>query len=395
MSRSAVVGSICTVAVAAIAFTVAAGAEGFAAAPKSPSRTVPSQNVYGKKTPSKKSSDKKEKSKTILSESGVPITGAGPAKSKLDDAIVRFIEKCRCTGATFAVSRGGELFYSRGYGWLDSESSEPTPPDAMFRVASISKPITAAAVRKLIRDDKLSLDDKVWDVLEIEPPPDVKVDPRWHDITIGQLLDHKGGWDIKQLGFDPMFQARRIAKELGLDHPAGPDDVVRWMLDKPLQFDPGKRDSYSNFGYCVLGRVIEKVTKRPYLAYLRQSIFKPVGIDPQEVQLAYVDKDKRHQREPWYNEPLLVDVMDAHGGVVISSPTLCEYLEHYWISGEPRQLGTKGQVWTFFGSMPGTSAIAHQRADGINFVCEFNGRHVDANQTKLTEELNRLIDEIR
>lgn len=366
---------------------------------KSPSRPTgkssPSKTAPAKNAPAKKSSSKKEKNQTVLSDSGVPMTGVGPATPTLDAAILRFIEKSRCTGATFAVSKDGELVYSRGYGWLDMEKTADTPPDAMFRVASISKPITAAAIRKLIRDDKLSLDAKVWDVLEIKPPEGETVDPRWREVTIGQLLEHKGGWDIKQLGFDPMFQARRVAKELGLDHPAGPDDVVQWMLDKPLQFDPGKRNSYSNFGYCLLGRVIEKVTKRPYLTYLRQSIFKPVGINPQEVQMAHADPEKRHAREPWYNQPLLVDVMDSHGGIVISSPTLCEYLDHYWISGEPRKPGAKGGVYTFFGSMPGTSAIAHQRADGINFAAEFNGRHGDANQDKLTAELNRLIDGLK
>jgi hypothetical protein len=87
--------------------------------------------------------------------------------------------------------------------------------------------------------------------------------------------------------------------------------------------------------------------------------------------------------------------MDSHGGVVISSPTLCEYLDAYWISGEPRKPGEKGYVYTFFGSMPGTSAIAHQRADGINFAAEFNGRHGDANQDRLTAELNKLIDGLK
>lgn len=370
------------------------------AAQKSPSRTgksSPSKTAPARRAPAKKSSGKKGtgKNKTVLSDSGVPMTGIGPATPVLDEAILRFIEKSRCTGATLAVSKGDEIIYARGYGWLDAEKSAPTPPDAMFRVASISKPITAAAIRQLIRDGKLSLDDKVWDVLQLKPPAGVNVDPRWREITIGQLLEHKGGWDIKGLGFDPMFQAKRVAKELGLNHPAGPDDVVRWMLDKPLQFDPGKRDAYSNFGYCLLGRVIEKVTKRPYLTYLRQNIFKPVGIDPKEVQIAFADEAKRNKREPWYNEPLAVDVMDAHGGVVISSLTLCEYMDHYWISGEPRKVGEKGYVYTFFGSMPGTAAIAHQRADGINFAAEFNGRHGDANQDKLTAELNKIIDGLK
>jgi N-acyl-D-amino-acid deacylase len=256
--------------VAAIVFSVTTGANARAALQKSPSKpsgkSSPSKTTPARRAPGKKSG-KKEKGKTNLSASGVPMTGVGPAMPTLDDAILQFIEKSRCTGATLAVSKDGQLLYSRGYGWMDAEKSKATPADAMFRVASISKPITAAAIRQLIRNGKLSLDDKVWDVLEIKPPAGVNIDPRWRDVTIAQLLDHKGGWDIKKLGFDPMFQAKRVAKELQLDHPAGPDDTVRWMLDKPLQFNPGERDAYSNFGYCLLGRVIEKVTRRPYLTY--------------------------------------------------------------------------------------------------------------------------------
>jgi len=329
---------------------------------------------------------------TSQSATGVPITGAGPASTILDEAILRFIEQSRCTGATLAISKDGQLLYSRGYGWLDEAKSKNVQPDTPMRVASVSKPITAAAIRGLIRDGRLTLDTKVWDVLGLKPASDVALDPRWRQITIGQLLEHKGGWDIQALGFDPMFQAKRVARELKLDHGAGPDETVQWMLGKPLQFNPGERSSYSNFGYCVLGRVIEKLSGRPYIDYLRQQVFRPVGIDPKEIMLAYADTEKRDSLEPWYNQPLDVDVMDAHGGVVISAPVLCKFLEAYWISGEPRKPGEHGAVYTFFGSMPGTSAIAHQRADGINFACEFNGRHGDANQNRLTAELNRLID---
>lgn len=322
----------------------------------------------------------------------VPVVGKGKSLPDFDAALLAHLELSKCTAATFALSMGGRVVYARGYGWLDLDKTRPTPADTPMRVASISKPITAAAIRKLIATGKLTEETKVWPLLKIEPPAGVELDPRWHEITVEQLLSHKGGWDIHQLGFDPMFSGPRAARELMLDRPAGPDDMVVWMLKFPLSFDPGERKAYSNFGYCVLGRLIERVAGRPYIDYVRSAVCRPAGIRPQEIWLGRTDPDQRDPREPEYNQRCNVDIMDSHGGIVISSPVLCRYLQKYWISGRPRSPGQRGYVYTFYGSMPGTSAISHQRADGINFACAFNGRHQDASQDALKDEINRLID---
>jgi CubicO group peptidase (beta-lactamase class C family) len=323
----------------------------------------------------------------------VPIAGKGKALPEFDQAILAFLEKSKCTAATFALSIGGRVVYARGYGWLDLEKTKPTPVDTPMRVASISKPITSTAIRKLIAAGKLDEDTQVWPLLKIDPPEGTELDPRWKKITVTELLEHKGGWDIQQLGFDPMFNGPRAARELKLDRAATPDDMVRWMSTIPLSFDPGERSAYSNFGYCVLGRLIERVAGRPYIEYVRREVCRPAGIKPKDIWLGQTDPKKRDPREPEYNQHCNVDIMDAHGGIVISSPVLCQFLQSYWISGRPRPPGRNGQVWTFYGSMAGTSAISHQRADGINFAAAFNGRHADASQDALTAEINRLIDE--
>lgn len=324
----------------------------------------------------------------------VPIAGAGEARAEFDETILAHLELSRATAATFALMIDGRVVYARGYGWLDLDKTRPTPPDTPMRVASISKPITSAAIHKLIAAGKLGEDTKVWPLLKIDPPEGATLDPRWHDVTVAHLLEHKGGWDIKQLGFDPMFSARRARQELKLDKPPTPEDMVRWMTTIGLSFDPGERSAYSNFGYCVLGRVIERVARRPYIVYIQREICRPVGIPPTGMWLGHTDLEKRDRREPEYNQPCNVDIMDAHGGIVVSSPVLCQFLARYWISGEPRRPNERGYVYTFFGSMPGTSAIAHQRADGINFACAFNGRHPDASQKELTQAINRQIDKL-
>ncbi len=324
----------------------------------------------------------------------VPVQGRGRKLPAFDEVLLEHLEKSRCTAATLALMKNGRVVYSRGYGWLDLARTRPAPPDTPMRVASISKPITSAAVHKLFAAGQLAAEAQVWPILKIDPPQPDKLDPRWQQITIGELLAHKGGWDIKELGFDPMFNGPRAARELELDHPAGPEDMVRWMMSYPLQFDPGEREAYSNFGYCILGRVIERVARRPYIVYVQQEICRPAGVSPKAAWLGRTDPDQRDPREPEYNEPCNVDIMDAHGGIVISSPNLCKFLQGYWISGKSRQPGQRGYVYTFYGSMPGTSAIAHQRADGTNFTCAFNGRHGDASLDELTARINRLVDEM-
>ncbi len=332
------------------------------------------------------------KDKTTVSATGVPITGPGSPVAAIDDAMLRHMERSRCTAGTIAVSKHGELLYSRGYGWCDQKKSRATQSDTPMRIASISKPITAAAIRKLVASEHLDLQTKVLPLFAIKPSAGKPIDPRWSEITVEHLLDHKGGWDIAQLGFDPMFESNRAAQELRLSGLPTSPDIIRWMMTKPMQFAPGERRAYSNFGYCVLGRVIERAAKKPYLKYVQEEIFRPVGIGLRDVRLAVSDPSKRDSREPWYPDNFLVDVMDAHGGLVISSPTLCQFLENYWISGSPRRPDENGAVYTFFGSMPGTSAIAHQRSDGISFACAFNNRHSDADLSKFTEELNQLVD---
>jgi CubicO group peptidase (beta-lactamase class C family) len=328
------------------------------------------------------------------SDSDLPITGTGAALPDFDKAILDHLEKSKCTAATFALSKGGRVGYSRGYGWLDLEKTRPTPADTPMRVASISKPITNAVIHKLIASGKLAEDTQVWPLLKIGPPEGAELDPRWKEITVKQLLQHKGGWDIQQLGFDPMFNGPRAARELKLNRAATPDDMVRWMMSVPLSFNPGEHSAYSNFGYCVLGRLIERVAHRPYVEAVRREVGRPAGIKPQDIWLGQSDVKKRDPREPEYNEPCNVDIMDAHGGIVISSPALCRFLQSYWISGKPRKPNQRGHVYTFYGSMPGTSSISHQRADGVNFAASFNGRHQDASQDELTAEINGLIDKM-
>src|SRR5262249_6778502 len=140
------------------------------------------------------------------------------------------------------------------------------------------KSLTAAAVLKLAEEGRLRLDDKAFERLgDLSPRPGGHLNPDLRRITIRNPLQHAGGWDRDQ-SFDPMFRSPEIARTLGVSSPAAPRVVIRYMLDQPLQFKPGTRYAYSNFGYCVLGRVIERVSGKRYEDYVRSEILRPAGV---------------------------------------------------------------------------------------------------------------------
>ena len=261
----------------------------------------------------------------------------------------------------------------------------PTDP---FRIASLTKPITAAAVRNLIARGTISLDTKVFDYLGLAPLPGERPDARLKDITIRHLLDHKGGWD-RDATFDPMFRPLEIAEDLGKPGPATANDVIRTMSGKPLDFAPGTKTAYSNFGYCVLGRVLEKATGQSYTAHIRKDLLAPLGIT--SIDLGRTLPSRRDGREPFYadadrgrnvmrpaSKPLValpdgnfhLEAMDSHGGLIASSVDLARFLTAYWISGEPRQGGnSRGH---HFGNLPGTFTLMMQHPSDLDVAVLFN-----------------------
>src|SRR6185369_13325832 len=118
-------------------------------------------------------------------------------------------------GAALAVAKDGRQVYARGFGWADLQSLEPVTPDARFRLASVSKPITAVAILRLAQEGRLALDDRAFDILPVEPTPRLAAgaqpDPRLKQITIQHLLNHTGGWNRDRSG-DPMFMSVAIAQ---------------------------------------------------------------------------------------------------------------------------------------------------------------------------------------
>jgi CubicO group peptidase (beta-lactamase class C family) len=211
----------------------------------------------------------------------VRLTNNNPVSQDYPDVgeiINSFLHKWSVAGASVAVSKHGKLIYARGFGLADTAEQIQAQPFSQFRIASISKLITAIAIMRLHEQGKLSLEDKVFGPTGIlnDPLFNEPKDKRVYDITIGQLLSHEAGW-TQRYG-DQMFMPIVVAEKLNVKPPVDTKMILRFALDKRLHYTPGMGRAYSNLGYSVLGLVIEKITGMPYEKYCKQEIMEPLGI---------------------------------------------------------------------------------------------------------------------
>lgn len=166
-------------------------------------------------------------------------------------------------GGAVLVAQGGRVLLDKGYGLADTGHKLDFTPQTRFRIASLTKQFTAAAMLMLEAQGQLDVQDPVCRYLKDCPEA-------WQAITLQQLLTHSSGipdfFTFKELG-DKMAS------------PMTPDELVAWYQQKPLVFTPGKLYNYSNSGYNVLGDVIERVSGQSYADFLKQRIFDPLHMD--------------------------------------------------------------------------------------------------------------------
>jgi N-acyl-D-amino-acid deacylase len=153
-----------------------------------------------------------------------------------------------------------------------------------------------------VEQGRLQLDDKVFELLDWGKIVDDgdSFDDRLKSVTVRHLLQHRGGWD-RDASFDPMFRSVQFAEAWGCPPPAGPEEIIRAMLAQRLDFDPGQRYAYSNYGYCLLGRVIETVTGQSYEGYVQHHVLRPLGI--RSMLLGRTRLEHRQEGEVRYYDP--------------------------------------------------------------------------------------------
>ncbi|UPM44765.1 serine hydrolase domain-containing protein [Halocatena salina] len=245
----------------------------------------------------------------------ISTTGPPPAGVEaFEDAVPAFLRQWNIPGASVAVAKEGQLVFTRGYGLADKQCGAPVQPDSLFRIGSISKPVTAVVTLDLIERGQLALDDSVFEILDQFLPDDGPTDHRLTETTVRQHLRHTAGWDNAEIGFDPMFAPIQVAETEGVEPPASADTTVRFLTDQRLGYDPGTSYKYANIGYCTLGRVIEAVTDTAYESHVRENILSPLGISRMEIGATRLD-DRLEDEVRYYGHETIESPFPGEGQV--------------------------------------------------------------------------------
>jgi CubicO group peptidase (beta-lactamase class C family) len=287
-----------------------------------------------------------------------------------------------------------------------------------------------------VEKGRLKLDDRVLPILKLKPHlvRGARIDPRWYDIRVRHCLQHTGGWN-RDKTFDPMSAATAedVARAFKTRLPIHPRQIIRYMMGKRLDFTPGTAYVYSNFGYCVLGRIIEAISGKPYHEYVAREILAPLHIHRMRLgksllrnrapgEVKYYDGRRRTGRSvspPTVGKqvPLpygveCIETMDANGGwiasavdlvrfaVALDDPKKCPILSAagiramlspppgavghrpdgtpkpaYYACGWDVRPGRRADTYTKWhgGGLAGTSTLLVCRDDGINWAVLFNG----------------------
>ena len=232
----------------------------------------------------------------------------------LDAVMQQYMQDRDIPGGSLAVTKDGRLVMARGYTW-EPDGALNVAPDAKFRLASISKPLTSAAVVRLMEGAGLSLDTPVYTL----------IGGGWNDVefshvTVRQLLNHLGGWD-RDVSFDPMFIDKTVCTYNQTPLPVTPQEIIEYMKTQPLDHIPGTVFSYSNFGYSLLGRLIEALTGQNYNSYMRNSIFIP--LDMLDTWPGKNYETEAYQNEVKYYTPRNSLARDRNDGTAVDQSLVC------------------------------------------------------------------------
>jgi len=183
-----------------------------------------------------------------------------PVEEVVDRVFARIV-KDNYPGAAVLAAKDGKVIYRKAFGLASVENRIPATPQTRFRIGSVTKQFTAAAILKLNEQGKISLDDKLSKFI-----PDF---PRGEQVTIHHLLTHTSG--IHSYTNKPDFLSNVTV-------PCEPEELIRSFKNDPYDFDPGRRWLYNNSGYFLLGYIIDKITGDSYADHLRKTFFEPLGM---------------------------------------------------------------------------------------------------------------------
>jgi D-alanyl-D-alanine carboxypeptidase len=280
----------------------------------------------------------------------------------------------RFSGAVLIANNGKPIF-QRAYGFADREHHVPNTLDTRFTIGSINKLFTSVAILQLLQEGKVSLDDPVSRYLPNYPNHILAT-----KVTVRELLTNTGGTgDIWGEAFDQhRLELRTLA------------DYVNLFGDRPLRFEPGSRWEYSNYGFILLGRIIEVASGESYYKYVREHIFEPAGMsstgpDPEKQPVSYT-RNRTGKWHPVMEQPPYRGT--SAGGGYSTVGDLLRFanalVQHRLLNERLTNLATTGQVKNLYGfydgfgfgvqSFNGTPCFGHNGAGtGANADLEICG----------------------
>jgi len=334
-------------------------------------------------------------------------------RGAMGDRARAFMQRYDVPALSIAVGYGGAIVHQDAFGMADREASEAATPSHRFRIASVTKPITSVAIFTLVEAGRLRLSDRVFGPGAItgttygKPPFHPHVD----EIAVEHLLTHTcGGWSNAHNGpdgDDPMFV------NLQMDQA----QLISWTLaNRPLDGPPGQRYAYSNFGYCVLGRVIEAVARQPYADFVRDNVLARCGVT--DMAIAHNAPGERQPGEVKYygqgENPYALNIarMDSHGGWIARPTDLVQFVMHVDGFAAPPNILKPATVevmttasaanagyakgwmvnkagnWWHSGTLAGTSTIAVRTHTGFCWAAFVNTRRPNS---PLDGDLDKLV----
>lgn len=350
---------------------------------------------------------------------------------RFDTSIRTFMRYWGIRGGSFALMRNDSLLYAKGYGYANTEDSTLCDVKNIFRVASVSKLLTAIAIMHLEETGQLSTQDFVFgeegilnDTLFLNYR-----DKKIKKITVEHLLRHTSGFSNPH--GDAAFNMELVAKFLDKPLPLTMDDMVLYASKNKLRAAPGGRFNYSNLGYIVLSKVIEKVSGMPYETYVKDSILFPIGC--YDIHLANNYAEGFRENEVTYYEVKEAEPVPAFDGTdtlvmkslggndvrglygaggwvaspvellkLVAAINKCpvkkdfltqesiEFMTPYGKSSKPAGwASSSAKFWLRTGSMSGTSALIKAERDGYTWV--FISNSSSWNGPGLARQMNRAI----
>ncbi|MDA3929543.1 MAG: serine hydrolase, partial [Prolixibacteraceae bacterium] len=326
----------------------------------------------------------------------------------IDRQVTRFMERSALNGVSIAVVKDEKLVFNRSYGYANVELGIETSPEHLFRIASVSKLITAIAVMKLVDDGLLSLNDPVFGkdgFFNDEKYLKIR-DEKLLSIEVLHLLNHTSGW-TQRYG-DPMFNSLTIAKKVGDEAPATIDSYLKFVTSRRLYYKPGTMYGYSNMAYVFLGEIIKKASGMSYENYIRYQILFPNGIydmhlgknfyaDKLPNEVRYYEQEGSMEVKAYNGNSIYlpksyggndIELLGAAGGWVVSASEMAKLMTlvdgfedtpdiltkesiENMTGGLGNPLGWRETVrgyWTRTGSFAGTAAVVQRRPDGTQWV---------------------------